>query len=47
MIRLIMVGLVGYFAFRIGREFVNDVPAGFEPTPAPPRLKRRGKKRVR
>ena len=34
MIRLIVFGAVGYLAYRIGREFVESVPAGFEPTPA-------------
>jgi hypothetical protein len=37
MIRLMMVGLVGYLAYRIGREFVDSVPEGFDPTPKPPR----------
>ena len=42
MIRLIVFGAVGYLAFRIGREFVRSVPAGFEPTPvaAPPARRR-------
>ena len=39
MIRLLFLGVVGYLAFRIGREFVNSVPADFEPTPNAPRPK--------
>jgi hypothetical protein len=45
MIRLLLLGVVGYLAFRIGREFVNSVPAGFEPTPYEPR--RKGSKKSR
>jgi hypothetical protein len=33
MIRLIAAAALGWVAYRVGREFIRDIPAGFEPIP--------------
>ena len=34
MLRLLLLGLIGVAAYRIGTEFLRTVPSDFEPTPA-------------
>jgi hypothetical protein len=40
MIRLLLLALTGYVAFRVVRELVDGVPSGFDHTP-PQRRKRK------
>ena len=50
MMRILLFGLVGYVAYRVGREFVESVPSDFEPVPAlpsPDSLRRADKARRR
>jgi hypothetical protein len=35
MLRLLLHGLIGVAAYRIGSEFLRTIPSDFEPVPAP------------
>lgn len=35
MLRLLLLGLIGVAAYRIGSEFLRTIPSDFEPVPAP------------
>jgi hypothetical protein len=35
MLRLLLLGLIGVAAYRIGSEFFRTIPSDFEPVPAP------------
>lgn len=35
MVRLLLLGLIGVAAYRIGSEFFRTIPSDFEPVPAP------------
>ena len=35
MLRLLLLGLIGVAAYRIGSEFFRSIPSDFEPVPAP------------
>ena len=35
MLRLLVLGLIGLAAYRIGKEMVDSVPSDFEPMPTP------------
>jgi hypothetical protein len=35
MLRLLLLGLIGAAAYRIGSEFFRTIPSDFEPVPAP------------
>ncbi|HEV2897140.1 MAG TPA: hypothetical protein VGX71_04700 [Pseudaminobacter sp.] len=35
MLRLLLLGLIGVAAYRIGKEMYQSIPSDFEPVPAP------------
>jgi hypothetical protein len=35
MLRLLLLGLIGVAAYRIGSEFIRTIPSDFEPVPSP------------
>lgn len=35
MLRLLLLGLIGVAAYRIGSEFFRTIPSDFEPVPSP------------
>lgn len=35
MLRLLLLGLIGVAAYRIGGEFFRTIPSDFEPVPSP------------
>jgi hypothetical protein len=35
MLRLLLLGLIGVVAYRIGSEFLRTIPSDFEPVPSP------------
>ena len=35
MLRLLLLGLVGFAAYRIGKDLYQSIPSEFEPAPAP------------
>ncbi|WP_432286508.1 hypothetical protein SLT36_07115 [Aminobacter sp. BA135] len=44
MLRTLALLVVGYAAYRIGREFIASVPSDFDPVPAPSDTPRRRRK---
>lgn len=44
MLRTLALLVVGYAAYRIGREFIASVPSDFDPVPAPSATPKRRRK---
>jgi len=43
MIRLLALIAAGAIGYRIAKSFVDDVPSGFDPVPAPPKNTKRSR----
>jgi len=44
MLRTLALLVVGYAAYRVGREFIASVPSDFDPVPAPSATPKRRRK---